>query len=60
MERESLMSLTLGGRRHWLSLITTQFLQTFFSDAKFSKYKTRNFGLWVESYGGHYGPVMAS
>lgn len=37
-----------------------RFLQTFFSDARFSKYKTREFGLWTESYGGHYGPTMAS
>ncbi|KAF9644244.1 alpha/beta-hydrolase [Thelephora ganbajun] len=36
------------------------FLQTFFSDVNFSKYKTRNFALWTESYGGHYGPTMAS
>ncbi|KAF9644836.1 serine carboxypeptidase [Thelephora ganbajun] len=36
------------------------FLQTFFSDANFSKYKDRNFALWTESYGGHYGPTMAS
>lgn len=37
-----------------------KFLQIFFSDAKFSKYKSREFALWTESYGGHYGPTMAS
>ncbi|KAF9788629.1 serine carboxypeptidase [Thelephora terrestris] len=37
-----------------------KFLQTFFSDPNFSKYQTREFALWTESYGGHYGPTMAS
>jgi len=37
-----------------------KFLQIFFSDAKFCEYKTREFALWTESYGGHYGPTMAS
>ncbi|CAE7108576.1 unnamed protein product [Rhizoctonia solani] len=35
-------------------------LQIFFADAKFSKYATRDFAIWTESYGGHYGPVLAS
>ena len=41
-------------------MIKIQFLQILFSDAKFSKYKARDFALWAESYGGHYGPVMAA
>ncbi|KAH7340241.1 Alpha/Beta hydrolase protein [Rhizoctonia solani] len=35
-------------------------LQMFFADSKFSKYATRDFAIWTESYGGHYGPVFAS
>lgn len=35
-------------------------LQIFFKDAKFSKYATRDFAIWTESYGGHYGPTFAS
>ncbi|KAG8713828.1 hypothetical protein FRC08_012751 [Ceratobasidium sp. 394] len=35
-------------------------LQIFFKDPKFSKYATRDFGIWTESYGGHYGPVFAA
>ncbi|CAE6459558.1 unnamed protein product [Rhizoctonia solani] len=35
-------------------------LQLFFADPKFSKYATRDFAIWTESYGGHYGPVFAS
>ncbi|KAG9103244.1 hypothetical protein FRC06_011666 [Ceratobasidium sp. 370] len=35
-------------------------LQIFFKDAKFSKYATRDFGIWTESYGGHYGPAFAA
>ena len=34
------------------------FLQAFY--AQFSQYKNRNFGLFTESYGGHYGPEFAS
>ncbi|KAG8731485.1 hypothetical protein FRC11_004013 [Ceratobasidium sp. 423] len=35
-------------------------LQIFFADPKFSKYATRDFAIWTESYGGHYGPTFAS
>ena len=34
-------------------------LQIFFNDPTFSKYKTDQFALWTESYGGHYGPEFA-
>lgn len=34
-------------------------LQLFYSDPIFSKFVGRDFGLWTESYGGHYGPVLA-
>ncbi|KDN49353.1 hypothetical protein RSAG8_02055, partial [Rhizoctonia solani AG-8 WAC10335] len=34
-------------------------LQIFFADPKFSKYATRDFAIWTESYGGHYGPAFA-
>ena len=33
-------------------------LQAFY--AQFPSYKNRNFGLFTESYGGHYGPEFAS
>ena len=32
-----------------------EFLQIFLKDDRFSKYKERQFGMWGESYGGHYG-----
>jgi carboxypeptidase C (cathepsin A) len=35
-----------------------KFLQAFY--AQFPAYKNRNFGLFTESYGGHYGPEFAS
>jgi len=34
-----------------------QFFQTFFH--AFPVYDNRNFGLFTESYGGHYGPAFA-
>ncbi|KAF8500339.1 alpha/beta-hydrolase [Russula emetica] len=37
-----------------------QFLQIWFADPRFSKYANRNFGIWTESYGGHYGPYICS
>ena len=38
-----------------------QFLQIWFADPRFKKYNVgREFGIWTESYGGHYGPVFAS
>ncbi|KZT08027.1 serine carboxypeptidase [Laetiporus sulphureus 93-53] len=36
------------------------FLQIFFSDPRYSKYQERDFALWTESYGGHYGPTFAA
>ncbi|KAI0036241.1 serine carboxypeptidase [Vararia minispora EC-137] len=36
------------------------FFQIWFNDSRFSKYKQRNFGIWTESYGGHYGPTFAA
>lgn len=36
-----------------------KFLQIFLADSRFSNLQTRDFGLWAESYGGHYGPVFA-
>ena len=37
-----------------------QFLQIWFADSRFSKYASRDFGIWTESYGGHYGPIFAT
>ncbi|CAE6440030.1 unnamed protein product [Rhizoctonia solani] len=34
-------------------------LQIFFSDPKFKQYASRDFAIWTESYGGHYGPAFA-
>lgn len=34
------------------------FLQNFY--AAFPDYESRDFGLWTESYGGHYGPEFAA
>jgi len=36
-----------------------KFLQIWFADPRFHKYVSRDFGIWTESYGGHYGPVFA-
>ena len=38
--------------------LTWKFLQAFY--ASFPQYENRNFGLFTESYGGHYGPEFAS
>jgi len=35
-------------------------LQIFFNDPKFSIYQSRDFAIWTESYGGHYGPDFAA
>ncbi|GAB1517174.1 hypothetical protein RhiTH_000218 [Rhizoctonia solani] len=35
-------------------------LQIFFSDPKFSGYASRDFAIWTESYGGHYGPAVSA
>ncbi|KAF8500344.1 alpha/beta-hydrolase [Russula emetica] len=37
-----------------------QFLQIWFADPRFSKYSNREFGIWTESYGGHYAPTSAA
>ncbi|THH27357.1 hypothetical protein EUX98_g6828 [Antrodiella citrinella] len=37
-----------------------KFFQLFFSDKRFRKYQKNDFGIWTESYGGHYGPAFAS
>jgi len=37
-----------------------QFLQIWFADPRFKKYAGRDFGIWTESYGGHYGPIFAT
>lgn len=34
-------------------------LQLFYSDNKYKKFIGRDFAIWTESYGGHYGPIMA-
>ncbi|KAI0271165.1 serine carboxypeptidase [Russula aff. rugulosa BPL654] len=36
------------------------FLQIWFADSRFSVYANRDFGIWTESYGGHYGPTFAA
>jgi carboxypeptidase C (cathepsin A) len=35
------------------------FLQIWFADPRFKQYATRDFGIWAESYGGHYGPTFS-
>ncbi|KAI0263017.1 serine carboxypeptidase [Gloeopeniophorella convolvens] len=37
-----------------------KFLQIWFADSRFSKYASREFAIWTESYGGHYGPTFAA
>jgi len=36
-----------------------KFLQIWFEDPRFNKYACRDFGIWTESYGGHYSPIFA-
>ena len=40
--------------------VVWKFFQIFYADAKFSKYIDRDFNIWTESYGGHYGPGFAA
>ncbi|KAI0749825.1 serine carboxypeptidase [Daedaleopsis nitida] len=35
------------------------FLQILFADPRFQTYQANEFGIWTESYGGHYGPIFA-
>ncbi|CAE7108556.1 unnamed protein product [Rhizoctonia solani] len=42
------------------AIVLWKMLQIWFADSQFSKYATRDFAIWTESYGGHYGPVFAS
>ncbi|KAI0635994.1 serine carboxypeptidase [Trametes polyzona] len=35
------------------------FMQILFADDRFSKFKDSEFGIWTESYGGHFGPIFA-
>ena len=37
-----------------------KFLQIWFKDPRFHKYAHRDFGIWTESYGGHFGPTFAA
>jgi len=37
-----------------------KFLQIWFADVRFKKYAARDFAIWTESYGGHYGPTFAA
>ncbi|KAF8500349.1 serine carboxypeptidase [Russula emetica] len=37
-----------------------EFLQIWFADSRFSEYANRDFGIWTESYGGHFGPTFAA
>ena len=37
-----------------------KFLQIWLADPRFKYYAGRDFGIWTESYGGHYGPVFAT
>ncbi|KZV62252.1 serine carboxypeptidase [Peniophora sp. CONT] len=36
------------------------FFQIWLKDSRFSKFAARPFGIWTESYGGHYGPTFAA
>ncbi|KAI0271170.1 serine carboxypeptidase [Russula aff. rugulosa BPL654] len=37
-----------------------KFLQIWFEDPRFSKFAHRKFGIWAESYAGHFGPTFAT
>ncbi|CAE6433524.1 unnamed protein product [Rhizoctonia solani] len=51
---------TVVGTSEDAAIAVWKMLQIFFADTKFSKYATRDFAIWTESYGGHYGPTFAS
>ncbi|CUA72246.1 hypothetical protein RSOLAG22IIIB_00911 [Rhizoctonia solani] len=51
---------TVVGTSKEAAIAVWKMLQIFFKDAKFSKYAARDFAIWTESYGGHYGPTFAS
>ncbi|CAE6433506.1 unnamed protein product [Rhizoctonia solani] len=51
---------TVVGTSQDAAIALWKMLQIWFADAKFSKYATRNFAIWTESYGGHYGPTIAA
>ncbi|CAE6491475.1 unnamed protein product [Rhizoctonia solani] len=51
---------TVVGTSKDAAIALWKMLQIWFADAKFSKYATRDFAIWTESYGGHYGPTIAS
>ncbi|GAB1517195.1 hypothetical protein RhiTH_000239 [Rhizoctonia solani] len=51
---------TVVGTSKDAAIALWKMLQIWFADSKFSKYATRDFAIWTESYGGHYGPTIAS
>ncbi|KAF8610127.1 serine carboxypeptidase [Ceratobasidium sp. AG-I] len=51
---------TVVGTSQDAAVAVWKMLQIFFADTKFSKYATRDFAIWTESYGGHYGPTFAA
>lgn len=51
---------TVVGTSNDAAIALWKMLQIWFADAKFSKYASRDFAIWTESYGGHYGPTIAS
>ncbi|KAJ7596121.1 serine carboxypeptidase [Mycena floridula] len=53
-------NLTAIGTSKQTAVYIWQFLQIFLSDPTFEHLKTRDFALWTESYGGHYGPIIAN
>ncbi|CAE6534156.1 unnamed protein product [Rhizoctonia solani] len=51
---------TVVGTSKDAAIALWKMIQIWFADPKFSKYATRDFAIWTESYGGHYGPTIAS
>ncbi|KAG8704841.1 hypothetical protein FRC11_009530, partial [Ceratobasidium sp. 423] len=51
---------TVVGTSKDAAIALWKMLQIWFADAEFSKYASRDFAIWTESYGGHYGPTIAS